>query len=64
VKDITFADLESISAGEVGDVTSGMKGKLQEISRISGIEVDLINLTRETTLVKAVSGEVDGTRIH
>jgi isopentenyl phosphate kinase len=64
VKDITFADLESISAGEVGDVTSGMKGKLQEISRISEIEVDLINLTRETTLIRAVSGEVDGTRIY
>ncbi|MBU6997808.1 MAG: isopentenyl phosphate kinase family protein [Theionarchaea archaeon] len=64
VKDITFADLKSISAGEVGDVTKGMKGKLQEITEICGIEVDLINLMGEETLVKAVSGEVDGTRIH
>ncbi|MBU7013277.1 MAG: isopentenyl phosphate kinase family protein [Theionarchaea archaeon] len=64
LKDITFADLDSISAGEVGDVTLGMKGKLQEISEIPGIEVNLINLIRENTLTKAVSGEVDGTRIH
>jgi len=64
VKDITFTDLKSISAGEVGDVTSGMKGKLQEISEITGVEVDLVNLTKKGTLIRTISDDVSGTRIR
>jgi isopentenyl phosphate kinase len=64
VKDITFPDLISISGEETGDVTRGMKGKLSEILRIKGIEVNLINLTKEGTLLKAVRGIVEGTRIR
>jgi isopentenyl phosphate kinase len=64
IQDISFSDLYTISGGETGDVTKGMKGKLAEIGRIKGIEVNLINLTREGTLKKAVNGEVEGTRIR
>lgn len=64
VKDITFSDLNFITGGETGDVTKGMKGKLSEISIIEGIEVNLINLTKEGTLLKAVQGNVEGTRIR
>lgn len=64
IKDITFSDLNSVPGGETGDVTRGMKGKLAEIGRIKGIEVDLINLLKEETLVKAVADEVEGTRIR
>ncbi|MBU7029644.1 MAG: isopentenyl phosphate kinase family protein [Theionarchaea archaeon] len=64
IRDITFSDLNSISGGETGDVTKGMKGKLAEIMRMKGIEVDLINLLKDKTLIKAVTDEVEGTRIR
>lgn len=64
IEDITFSDLDSVSGGEIGDVTEGMKGKLAEILQMKGIEVDLINLMKDETLAKAVHGEVEGTRIR
>lgn len=65
IREITFADLISISAGETGDVTSGMKGKLSEIVQMRGTtEVDLINLMKDNTLLKAVKGDVEGTCIR
>lgn len=65
VTDITFDELESISGEETGDVTRGMKGKLQEIKIMGekGIEVYLINITKEDTLLKAVNNKRVGTRI-
>jgi len=64
IRDITFSDLNSISGGETGDVTKGMKGKLAEIMRMKGTEVNLINLLKDKTLIKAVTDEVEGTRIR
>lgn len=62
IRDITFDDLVFVSGEETGDVTKGMKGKLSEIQTIK-TEVNLINLTKEGTLLKAVAGEVEGTRV-
>jgi isopentenyl phosphate kinase len=66
VSDITFDELDSISGEETGDVTKGMKGKLEEIKRMGekGIEVYLIDITKEDTLLKAVKSECVGTRIR
>ena len=64
LRDITYNDLESISAGETGDVTAGMKGKLSEIVEMKGVEVNLINLLKDTTLLKACRNTVEGTRIR
>lgn len=64
IREITFSDLNFISGEETGDVTKGMKGKLAEIMRMKGTEVNLINLLKDKTLSKAVSDEVEGTRIR
>ncbi|MGD2250758.1 MAG: isopentenyl phosphate kinase [Candidatus Methanofastidiosia archaeon] len=66
ITDITFDELDSVSGEETGDVTKGMKGKLEEIKRMGekGIEVYLIDITKEDTLLKAVKGESVGTRIR
>lgn len=64
VEDVTFSGLKFISGEETGDVTKGMKGKLLEIGRMEGIEVNLINLTKEGVLLKALQGNVVGTRIR
>ena len=65
LKRISFSDLATISGGETGDVTRGMKGKLAEISRLGGkgIEVNLINLTKKGRLLGALQGRVEGTTI-
>jgi isopentenyl phosphate kinase len=64
VRDITFSDLISVSGEETGDVTKGMKGKLSEILQMKGIEVNLINLTKEGMLLNAITGSVEGTTIR
>lgn len=62
---LSYSDLTDIGGGETGDVTRGMKGKLAEIVRMegTGAEVNLINLTRKGTLLKALQGTVEGTII-
>lgn len=64
IREVTFSDLKSVGGGETGDVTKGMKGKLSEIENMRGVEVDLINLTKEGTLLKALKGDITGTRIR
>jgi isopentenyl phosphate kinase len=62
---ISFSDLATIGGEETGDVTGGMKGKLAEIARMEGlgVEVNLINLTKKGTLLRALQGRVEGTII-
>jgi isopentenyl phosphate kinase len=62
---ISFSDLATIGGGETGDVTRGMKGKLAEITCMEGmgVEVNLINLTKKGTLLRALEGRVEGTII-
>ncbi len=63
IREITFSELSSVSGEETGDVTRGMKGKLQEILKMK-TEVNLINLMKEGTLLKALRENVEGTRIR
>jgi isopentenyl phosphate kinase len=65
IQSISFSDLATISGEETGDVTRGMKGKLAEIASMAGmgVEVNLINLTKKGTLLRALRGSVEGTII-
>jgi len=62
---VTFERLPFIEAGESGDVTGGMRGKLEEIARFGdAIEmVDIISLDEPGALSRTLRGEQAGTRI-
>jgi isopentenyl phosphate kinase len=65
IPEISLDNLGSVEAGETGDVTGGMRGKIEEIRQLQGTvsEVQIVNLAREGALEAALHGENGGTRI-
>lgn len=65
IRDIALADLGTVQAGEAGDVTGGMKGKVAEIMALEGVvtEVQVLSLSRDGALEAALRGGVGGTRV-
>ncbi len=65
IPEVSVDGLDAIEAGETGDVTGGMRGKIAEIRQLRGLvpEVQIVNLATEGALQKALRGENGGTRI-
>ena len=65
IKEMTFDQISSIDAGTTGDVTGGMKGKVDEILQFKGhiSEIIVTSLERKGSLTLALKGGNPGTRI-
>jgi len=64
IKNLSIKEF-SIDITDVGDVTGGMEGKLEEIKRIVklGIEVDIINIVLKGRIIESLQKDFKGTRI-
>ncbi len=65
IPEVSVDGLGAIEAGETGDATGGMKGKIGEILQLRGLvpEVQIVNLAKDGALQRALKGENGGTRI-
>ena len=65
IREMRFDDIPSIDAGTAGDMTGGMKGKLDEIMHLKDhvSEIIITELEKEGSLSEALRGENPGTRI-
>jgi len=65
IGEITFDELKEIDAGTTGDITGGMKGKIEEIMLFRGHidEIIVTSLEKKGSLSSALKGKNPGTRI-